>query len=289
MRISREPNYHIANSQNQKSKDSTQHAPFALGNRTTNNNNDGGEARPDTEPALQPVVAMAVQNTLARLHETGSVFDVKDTRVMNSREASVADRQRYTEIVVDASKNNGFSNAKGYVAALSADDQAVLMRINSLAMLSGVTDTNEEGALNLLLPDSEHVDINNDSLVNIGKATLFKFPPLNAPDAVKQAWEEATKHLNGGDAMMAQAMFFTEMISANIQLDSRGNATSITQPSDPNYVNIFPSTDEGWREFIDEKANATREAAKSFPNLIKEAALMERLALILSQTMLEMS
>lgn len=203
MRISNEPTHQITNSQNQKSKDNAQNAPFVLGDHATNNNN-GGETPRNEEHALRSTVATAVQNTLARLYETGSVFNAKDAKVMNVSDISAADRQRYTEIVVDAAENGGFSNAKNYIASLSTEDFALLMRVNGVATeirigANGaatsvkVTDINEEGALNLLLPESEHVDIDNNSWLSVGNGATLIFPPTNAPDSVKHAWKKQQK------------------------------------------------------------------------------------------------
>jgi hypothetical protein len=54
----------------------------------------------------------------------------------------------------------------------------------------------KEGAYNLLLPDGYQVDFNHDGIQEVGAAKTGTFPPLDAPEQVKQAWLTATRDMD---------------------------------------------------------------------------------------------
>lgn len=91
--------------------------------------------------------------------------------------------------------------AKQFLAALTPQDLTLLQDASGLASRIDVAALSEEGAANLLLERTARVDLNNDGLVEVGGAKLIVFPPVNAPQAVKQAWEAATAGMSGRDRM----------------------------------------------------------------------------------------
>jgi hypothetical protein len=91
--------------------------------------------------------------------------------------------------------------AKGFLASLSAEDLALLQQAKGLAATINVSSLSEEGAANLLLDRESHVDLNNDGLVEVGAAKIITFPPVNAPQSVKDAWEAATAGMSERDRM----------------------------------------------------------------------------------------
>lgn len=92
-------------------------------------------------------------------------------------------------------------SAKQFLAALTPQDLALLQQANGLAQGINVSALSEEGAANLLLERDSRVDLNNDGLVEVGAAKIIAFPPVNAPQAAKDAWEAATAGMSARDRM----------------------------------------------------------------------------------------
>lgn len=91
--------------------------------------------------------------------------------------------------------------AKQFLAALTVQDLALLQQASGLAQGINVSALSEEGAANLLLERDSRVDLNNDGLVEVGAAKIIAFPPVNAPQAAKDAWETATAGMSARDRM----------------------------------------------------------------------------------------
>jgi len=215
-----------------------------------------------------PRVSDAVNRVLLRLQETGGVFDRKDAQLMNVRGVSDGDRQRFAEIIDTAANNGAYNDPVSYVKTLSSEDVNVLRRVHSLAENTGVTDTRTtEGAINLLLPPQDHVDTDNNGLVSNGTATGFRFPPPNAPQSVKDAWDAITSEMSLEEKMMAEAAFFPAMISANIKTNSSGKPIGIYEPTDPEYTNIFGTTQGDWNSLLQKTIKEYQEAVKRSPEL----------------------
>lgn len=116
-------------------------------------------------------------------------------------------------------------SAKSVLEQMSAEELALLQKANSLAERISLGGLSEEGAANLLAqPDfSDRVDLNNDGIVEVGAARNIVFPPVNAPDHVKAAWEEATADLNESDKMMLQLHMHLSVYG--VQTDGLPSAT----------------------------------------------------------------
>jgi hypothetical protein len=93
-------------------------------------------------------------------------------------------------------------SAKSFLAGLSAQDLMLLQQATGLADRIDVAALSEEGAANLLLEQDGRVDLNNDGLVEVGAAKTVVFPPVNAPQSVKDAWTAATAGMSDKDKMM---------------------------------------------------------------------------------------
>ncbi|PCJ91855.1 MAG: hypothetical protein COA52_08405 [Hyphomicrobiales bacterium] len=236
------------------------------------------ENAPKAANISAPLVSSSVQSTLLRLQETGSVFDDKDSQLMNIRGVNNYDRARFAELIVEASEKGGYNNPVAYIKSLPKDDIQLLMRVHSLAEPRGVTNTDVEGAYNLLLPKSDHVDSNRDGLVNTGAATGFYFPPPNSPQSVKDAWEETIKDMSLEDRMMAEGQFMMASIGANLKLDGDGNVVGIYDHTDPEYTNVFPTSKEGWDSFLKEMIENLSKAVKRSPELATYLDMMEEFA-----------
>ena len=215
-----------------------------------------------------PRVSAAVQNTLLQLQETGSVFDVEDRRLMNLRGVSDTDRQRFAQIVQEAANADAYNDPVAFIQSLPPEDVEVLRRVHSLAETRGVTDTDTvEGAVNLLLPPHQHVDINDDGLVTNGMAVGFHFPPPNAPQSVKDAWDETTKHMSPDEKMLASGVFLTVIAGANVKTDANGTVIGLYDHTDPEYTNPFGTTDQDWDALLEKMIAEFKEGVKRDPSL----------------------
>lgn len=214
----------------------------------------------------QSLISNAVSATLLHLQDTGTVFGDKDSNLMNIRGVTDQERQRFAEIVQHAASTGGFENPVDYIRSLSPDDIEVLRRVHSLAEPSGVRNTNVEGAVNLLLPPQNHTDLNNNGLVSTGAAVGFVFPPPNAPQSVKDAWEETTKNMSSDERLLASAHFLTASVSANIKFDSDGQAIGIYDHTDPEYTNIYGTTEGEWETLLSQLLEQSKKAESFDPS-----------------------
>lgn len=222
---------------------------------------------PAAPKIASPVVENSVDSALFRWRDTGSVFNSKDAHLMQVRDVSPEDRQRFTDIIKDAAANGGYNDPVSYVHALPAEDQHVLRRVHSLAELSGVRETDTEGALNLLLPPSGHVDINNDAVVKTGASAGFVFPPPNSPQSVKDAWENISQDMSFEEKMMAELQFMTRSIGANLKLNGDGVPVGIYDYTDPEYSNVFSTTEAGWQTMLGDMIEEYEKALSRSPGL----------------------
>ena len=245
-----------------------------------------GAEKPTRQPVIssQPLVSNAVSATLLHLQETGSIFNEKDASLMNIRGVTDSDRQRFAEIVQDAAATGGYQDPVGYIQSLSNKDVQVLRRVHSLAETSGVLNTNVEGAVNLLLPPQNHTDLNNDGLVNTGAAVGFVFPPPNAPQSVKDAWEETIKDLPENEKLLATTPFMVASVAANIKFDSEGTAIGIYEHTDPEYRNVFGNTEDEWDALLKGLIEQRKGSDLTDPRQKEMTELLEKFAAAFADT-----
>lgn len=96
-------------------------------------------------------------------------------------------------------------HAKTFLSGLSPETLKILQHVSSLADPIDPTTLSEEGAANLLLPEHEAVDYNNDGIVETGLARTVFFPPVNSPQSVKDAWDETIKGMSEFDILDLQS------------------------------------------------------------------------------------
>jgi hypothetical protein len=220
------------------------------------------------------VVDTSVDTALLRMQETGSVFADNDRRLMGLRGVGAEDRARFAEIVQDAAQTGAYADPVTYIQSLPPEDIDVLRKVHSLAETTGVTQTDTEGAINLLLPPSVHVDIDDNAIVEIGAARGIVFPPPNAPQAVKDAWAETTKGMTFKERMLAEIPFMVATIAANFEVDENGRAIGLRDPNDPDYVNVFSRSTEDWYGLIDELIAGARALEDKAPHYGEQADML---------------
>ena len=200
-----------------------------------------------------PRVSAAVQKTLLQYQTSGSVFETDTRSQMARRGVSEETQSRFVHIVQEAASSGAYDDPITYIRSLPSEDIEVLRQIHCLAETSGVTSVStEEGALNLLLPRAQQVDTNNDGLVTTGIANGFRVPPPNAPQAVKDAWNEMTKGMSLSDRLKAEAPFLLAHLTANLKTNSDGQVIGIYTPGDAEYKNPFGTSVSEWNTLLSE-------------------------------------
>jgi hypothetical protein len=132
--------------------------------------------------------------------------------------------------------------AKSFLLNLSPEQLSLLQEAHGLVNPVNAGQVSEEGAENLLLSPSHYVDSNNDGVVDVGATHLSIFPPLNAPQAVKDAWTATTKGLSQDDIIRSAGLF----LGVSPLLSGRVDPT-LSKESSPNF---------DWTNYIDQLQNS---------------------------------
>lgn len=143
-------------------------------------------------------------------------------------------------------KNEKDMKAKEFLATLTPDELYAIQKAQNLAKGIDVSKLSDEGAENLfvLMKDKRnYVDLNNDGITEIGEGKTFIFPPPNAPDTVKDAWDKTTEGMTFKEKMLALSPFLAQQLIANSHKMPDGSFKVIS-PGEPGYVNIFGESTE---------------------------------------------
>ena len=97
-------------------------------------------------------------------------------------------------------------SAKEILSGLTENDLKLVQKSVGLWDDIDVQSLNNEAAINLLAqPDKTGmVDLNNDGIVEIGAGRMVTFPPVNAPESIQLAWDEATEGMSEQDKMVME-------------------------------------------------------------------------------------
>jgi hypothetical protein len=156
----------------------------------------------------------------------------------------------FEKLMDKAAAQNAFDNPKKFLQTLAPTELATLQTIHGLAKPVNPDNISQEGALNLLLSPDKAQDTDHDGFQMVGLAKTWQFPPVNAPDSVKQAWKDTTANMNGHDKMMLQASFLPLFIegvttkSAYIEQDA-DYAKMVQQVIDG--ANFSKTQDQSWQ------------------------------------------
>lgn len=166
-------------------------------------------------------------------------FTDREISTMTSRGVSQDEMQSFQEIMKKAQEEGGYEKPKEFLQSLSKEDMKLIQKIHCLADPIEIETLSFEGAHNLLLTHSAAKDVDDNRVVEIGAGKTLPFPPANAPDNVKKAWDEAVKGMSLRERMMAEAMFWSIELAENVKTDSTGRITGFYSPNDPEYKNIY--------------------------------------------------
>lgn len=185
-------------------------------------------------------------------------FSERSMSLLQARNLSQSNITQFSEILTKA-KDSGQS-AKAFLQTLSPQEMEIVQKANSLVDSIEIGQLSAEGAQNLLTqPDnSGKVDLNNDSIVEVGIAKTIVFPPVNAPNFVKKAYEEATKGKEGIDLFSLELRMHLEIYGFNLGGKQTKQPLSPEQQWSPDGINnmfnnLYSNLDfrvgmEGWTQ-----------------------------------------
>ena len=137
---------------------------------------------------------------------------------------------------------------QAFLKSLNTTELAALQRHVSLADPIQPDKVSFEGAYNLLQLPNQSKDLNHDGLLTTGIGNAITFPPADAPQAVLDAWDKATKGMDWGAKMIMQlSMWF-----------------KVNGGPDVREGSIFPSyaDDFDWKKFAQELVDGAIENRK---------------------------
>lgn len=172
--------------------------------------------------------------------------------LMNRRGVTGEEIQTFKNIIEKAQEAGAYHNPKAFLNSLSGDEMEVVRKVHCLANRIKVEGLDYEGAYNLLMQPGAYKDLNNDGLLGVGLGKSRVFPPPNAPDAVKKAWEEATAGMTEIEKLIqGYAPFMAAEASANIKHDSQGNPIGFYRPGENGYTNIYTEPGFTYQGLVD--------------------------------------
>lgn len=211
-----------------------------------------GAAAPVTE-GTEDAAASESENVAAPLISGTQLLSSNDLRLLLLRDVRGEDLEGYKQILeaFNADPANR-DDPVGFLENLSGDGIDLLVKAQSLpeGTTVDIRSLNQEEALNFILPQSGKVDLNDDGIVagaNNGK--MFMFPPPNAPQEVKDAWNAATETMSERDIMMLSGKFMTMHFLANIHVDENGRVTQ-TEVDESGYRNVFAEEGFSYQDAI---------------------------------------
>lgn len=150
----------------------------------------------------------------------------------------------YGDLLVRTYNEGGFADPHGFLKNLTADELATVQHVNRLVDPIDIDSLTPEAALNLLIPRPAQIDLNYDGLTQVGEAYMIRFPDSRTPEAVVNAWNEATADMDPREKIFYELQMKLPTLLANIHVDDQGRYVSHTEPGDPNWVN--PQADSNY-------------------------------------------
>lgn len=159
------------------------------------------------------------------------VMGLTYTEMAAVRGTSANDQTAYAAILNRAYSQGGMDDPVAFLNSLTPEEQGVVQRAHCLADPFDASTISKEGAYNLLLPEGYQVDFNHDGIQDVGAAKTISFPPLDAPEQVKQAWLTATQKMDEGDMMTYQLRMHIMLYGINVN-DQSSKALAPTDQID---------------------------------------------------------
>jgi hypothetical protein len=148
-----------------------------------------------------------------------------------------AEKQTYLDVVRKAEVSGGFENPLDFLKTLTSQELQALQTTQSLGEQIDPSSLTAEGAFNLLLPRSMARDLDGDGRFAVGTAQTIVFPPGDAPQAVKDAWEKTT---DGMSFDMKLQLQMSMHLAGNADAGLAGNSSDLSH-----YRNMIDRAVEG--------------------------------------------
>ncbi|AEG00516.1 hypothetical protein [Methylomonas methanica] len=171
------------------------------------------------------------QNQTPSVAGIADVMGLTFSEMAAVRGTSTQDQNAYAAILNRAYSQGGMDDPVAFLNSLTKEEQGVVQRAHLLVDPVEPSTMSKEGAYNLLLPDGYQVDFNHDGIQEVGAGKNITFPPLDAPEQVKQAWLTATKDMAEGDMMTYQLKMHFMLYGVDIN-DQTGKALAPTDQID---------------------------------------------------------
>ncbi len=144
-------------------------------------------------------------------------FSALSMERLRNRNISEQGISNFSDILQQAKTSD--KSAKQFLSELSSEQLKLVQKANGLADKINITTLSTEGAQNLLSqPDgTDRVDLNNDGFVEVGVAKTIQFPPVNAPQHIKNAWDKATEGLSEIDKATLELSLHITVYGVNIE------------------------------------------------------------------------
>jgi hypothetical protein len=160
--------------------------------------------------------------------------------VDGSSDQANSDSAAFEQIMAKASAQGGYNDPQAFLKTLSSSELEVLQHTHNLADPINPDGLSKEGALNLLYPLGQGKDIDHDGYVMVGLAKTWQFPPVDAPESVKQAWTKTTAGMSP-NAVMALEMSFLPVYDPK----TNGSTTNAYLGPDADYAALAKKALEG--------------------------------------------
>lgn len=180
---------------------------------------------------------------MTKRRNTSGVSDDFVARINNALDG-------YREVLKKADAQGGFEDPQAFLQSLNAQELRAIQHMHSLADPIDVDSLTEEGALNLLLPQNQARDLDGNGLTSVGAAQLMIFPPTNAPQSVKDAWEASMADVEPGMRMTMELKMWMAAGGALTAAGPQGGARVDYERPDFDYVAALQRAIDGTKDGI---------------------------------------
>ncbi len=180
---------------------------------------------------------------MAKRRDTAGVSQDFLARINESLDA-------YRDVLKKADAQGGFEDPQAFLQGLNAQELRAIQHMHNLADPIDVDSLTEEGALNLLLPQTMARDLDGNGLTSVGAAQMMIFPPTNAPQSVKDAWQAAMADVEPGMRMTMELKMWMAAGGALAAAGPQGGARVDYERPDFDYVAALQRAIDGTKEGI---------------------------------------
>lgn len=173
-------------------------------------------------------------------------FNAKDQRLLGLRGLSPDDEASFASLLARA---QGVSPAdrQSVLNGLTASELETLRKAHSLADPINPAGLSQEGVYNLFQAPSEAKDLDHDGFQSVGIAKMWCFPPPDAPESLRKAWEASTAGLSDGEVMLKMGIFLPP---PQFALDGNGNLLKVINPGDPEWKDPYGGSGFSWQRVV---------------------------------------